>query len=294
MKTKKNGIRNNIQLFKCLECGYQFREGKETSDDELWHAYQDRKQTMSDIASSLNVSRSTIKRRFSSIKAKWKQPDLTGGGYVHLDATYFDRDSGLILGLEEESGKALYLAFIKHEKAVDYRLAIESIERRGYEVKGIIVDGMRCLFTLFAGYNIQMCHFHMMQIVSRYLTLKPTLRAAKALQRIMYTLTTSTRKDFEDKFVQWKQEWSKTINHRHVSKVTGKSHYTHRRLRAAMNSISFYMPYLFTYQRDDCKGMPNTNNKIEGTFTDLKTNLNVHHGMSKANRKRFASRFFEA
>ena len=33
--------------------------------------------------------------------------------------------------------------------------------------------------------------------------------------------------------------------------------------------------------------MPNTNNKIEGTFTDLKKNLNNHSGMSTKNRKRF-------
>ena len=51
------------------------------------------------------------------------------------------------------------------------------------------------------------------------------------------------------------------------------------------------MPYLFTYQREDCKGMPNTNNKIEGTFTDLKKNLNNHSGLTQENRKRFISGF---
>ena len=40
--------------------------------------------------------------------------------------------------------------------------------------------------------------------------------------------------------------------------------------------------------------MPNTNNKIEVTFTELKKNLNNHSGMSKENRKRFISGFFLA
>ena len=57
---------------------------------------------------------------------------------------------------------------------------------------------------------------------------------------------------------------------------------------------NFYLPYLFTYQREDCKGMPNTNNKIEGTFTDLKKKLNNHSGLTKENRKRFISGFFLA
>ena len=38
--------------------------------------------------------------------------------------------------------------------------------------------------------------------------------------------------------------------------------------------------------------MPNTNNKIEGTFTDLKKHLNIHGGMKKENRKRFIDGFF--
>ena len=40
--------------------------------------------------------------------------------------------------------------------------------------------------------------------------------------------------------------------------------------------------------------MPNTNNKIEDTFTDLKKNLNTHSGLIMENRKRFISGFFLA
>lgn len=61
-----------------------------------------------------------------------------------------------------------------------------------------------------------------------------------------------------------------------------------------MHSIYFYLPYLFTYQKDICVGMPNTNNKIEGTFTDLKKNQNNHSGMNEENRKRFICGFFLA
>ncbi len=70
------------------------------------------------------------------------------------------------------------------------------------------------------------------------------------------------------------------------------SQFTHRRLRSAMHSVDFYLPYLFTYQMPECVGM--TNNKIEGTFTDLEKNLNNHSGMPKENRKLFISGFFLA
>ena len=91
--------------------------------------------------------------------------------------------------------------------------------------------------------------------------------------------------DFKKDYQAWKEKWKDAIGHKSLHK-DGKMHYTHQRLRAAMNSLNFYLPYLFTNQREDCKGMPNTNNKFEGTFTDLKKNLNNHSGLTQENRKR--------
>ena len=73
---------------------------------------------------------------------------------------------------------------------------------------------------------------------------------------------------------------------------SGKTQFTHRRLRSAMHSVDFYLPYLFTYRQPECDGMPNINNKEEGTFTDLKKNLNNHSGMSRENCKRLSVVFF--
>jgi hypothetical protein len=44
----------------------------------------------------------------------------------------------------------------------------------------------------------------------------------------------------------------------------------------------------------EVKGMPNTNNKLEGIFADLKRNINNHSGMSRKNRERFINGFFLA
>ena len=44
--TVKNGIRNGVQLYKCRDCGYQFRAGEIVSEDELWNVYQQEKQTI--------------------------------------------------------------------------------------------------------------------------------------------------------------------------------------------------------------------------------------------------------
>lgn len=291
--TKKNGKRFGIQTYKCCDCGYQFRNNHLPPDDTIWQMYLSNKQTIVELAVLYNTSESTIKRRLSNVALSWKQPPLSGSGFVHLDATYWGHNWGVIVGLDSETGKPLYVEFIKSETNADYIAAVRSIESRGYKIKGIILDGRQSLFDIFSGYKIQMCQFHMKEIIRRKLTNNPRLKAARALKELMITLTTSVKDEFCYAFNAWKEECHDMLSRRSILN-SGKTQYTHKRLRSAMHSIETYLPYLFTYQNPECQGMPNTNNKIEGTFTDLKKNLNNHSGMSIENRKRFIIGFFLA
>ncbi len=54
--TKKNGVRKGVQLYKCQYCGYQFRAGKEVSEDALWDAYQQDKQTIKELSEHFGYS----------------------------------------------------------------------------------------------------------------------------------------------------------------------------------------------------------------------------------------------
>lgn len=289
----KNGKREGVQIYKCADCGYQFRNSNMPDDLQLWKLYQENKQTVKELAEHFGISESTIKRHLHNVTIEWEQPSLSGSGFVHLDATYWGHNWGIMLALDDATGKVLYLAFIKSETNADYETAVKSIRERGFTINGVIIDGKKGLFSLLSDYKIQMCQFHMKQIVRRYLTLNPRLKAARALKDIMETLTSTNRETFEQNYANWKLEWYDCL-HRRTRLKTGKTQYTHKRLRSAMHSIDFYLPYLFTYQQQECNGMPNTNNKIEGTFTDLKKNLNNHSGMIEMNRKRFICGFFLA
>lgn len=293
-KTVKNGLNKGFQTFKCNDCGYRFRNLHIPSDSEIWDAYQEGKQTVAELAGLFNTSESTIKRRLHNITKEWRLPDLHGmSGFIHLDATYWGHNWGVMAAIDTATGKPLYMSFIRSETNQDYKDAVQSIEERGYAIKGMVIDGKQALFTIFSGYKIQMCQFHMKQIAKRYLTNNPRLKAARALKELMGSLTLAEKDVFTSEYLKWKDDWAQTLNRRSLLK-SGKTQYTHKRLRSAMRSLDFYLPHLFVYQEPGCKGMPNTNNKIEGTFTDLKKNLNNHSGMSVENRKRFIHGFFLA
>ena len=87
--------------------------------EELWNSNQDGKQTVQELAEAYGVSPSTIKRRLHVVTKEWEQPPLSGSGFVHLDTTYRGKNWGVLLALDEESGKPLYVAFVKHEKVQD-------------------------------------------------------------------------------------------------------------------------------------------------------------------------------
>ena len=291
--TVKNGKRRGVQTYLCKGCGHQFRNSLGLKLDTLWRSYQDGKQTISELAVAHGVSESTIKRRLREIEKVWVQPQLSGGGYVHLDATYWGHNWGVLLAQDDRSGMPLYMAFVANEKVQDYVDAVRSIEKRGYTIAGIVIDGKRNLFSEFSSYKIQMCQYHMIQIMRRYLSRHPRLIAARELKAMVDNIANEDGAEFANKFRTWKANWKTMLDRRSTLK-SGKTQFTHKRLRSAMNSVNFYLPYLFTYQLPECDGMPNTNNKIEGTFTDLKKNLNNHSGISNETRKRFISGFFLA
>lgn len=290
---KRNGTQNGQQRYLCHSCGRQFRIVRKTNKEDLWSMYLDNKQTIDEISRQLNISQSSVKRILKQVKTEWTPPDVHARhGVIHIDATYFGRNSGVLVVIEERSRKVLYLSFINHERAQDYFDAVDYLERNGYLIEGILLDGNESVIkSLSVRYPVQMCQFHMAAIIRRKLTMRPKLTAAVELKEITHHLTTDDAETFKHRFLQWCDNWEGFLKETSLTS-DGKRVYTHRRTRSAMFSIKLFLPYLFTYKT--VNGMPNTNNLIEGTFTDLKKNLNNHSGMSKTNRNRFVIGFFLA
>ncbi len=59
-----------------------------------------------------------------------------------------------------------------------------------------------------------------------------------------------------------------------------------QKLRSAYFSVKRNMPPLWTVYDRPKWGQPNTNNALEGLFSELKTKVRVHSGISRENRKK--------
>jgi hypothetical protein len=83
------------------------------------------------------------------------------------------------------------------------------------------------------------------------------------------------------------------LKERHIEKKTGKNRYVHARLRSAYLSIKRNMPFLWIWYDNAEMGIPNTNNSLEGTFTDHETKLRNHNGLSKTHRMVSIDEYFK-
>ncbi len=208
-----------------------------------------------------------------------------------MDATYWGRNWGLLVIKDAVSGKVLWRKYIKQERLTDYKEGVDYLEGLGFVFDGIVCDGLKGMFQQFVQYKVQMCQFHQVAIIRRYITNNPKLEAGKELKQLSKMLTKTDKDSFLLAFDYWYKKWANFLKERTIDPVTGKSRYVHKKLRSAYLSIKRNLPNLFVWYDNPELKIPNTNNALEGSFTDLKNKLRNHNGLSKQNRKRFIDEF---
>jgi hypothetical protein len=210
-----------------------------------------------------------------------------------MDTTYFGRSLGVMVFKDSITGKILFKQYVKTETNQLYLAGIKEISRRGIHIQSIICDGRRGLVYLAADIPVQICNFHQISIVRRYLTKKPKMQASKELWEHTLLLTVTDRESFEGGLSQWHGKWKAFLNEQKRDEK-GKKRYVHKKLRSAYRSLKTNVPWLFTwYDHMDLK-IPNSTNAIDGHFADLKNKLRNHNGLSIARKKKFIDEFLKA
>lgn len=259
----------------------------------LWHEYCIGKQTYEQLGKRYQCSSKTIQRYLDKVVTE-PNTKFNCVANVLMDTTYFGRKFGVMVFKDNLSGDFLYKCYVKYETNALYIKGLEIIGNRGIKIQSIVCDGRKGLLTLFDDIPIQMCQFHQIQIVLRYLTRKPKQQAAIELRRITLTLTNSSRKEFEERLEKWHTKWKSYLHERTISSITGKSFYTHKKLRSAYLSLCRNMSYLFVFEQFPELSIPNTTNALDGSFSNLKNKLRNHNGLTLIRKKKFIDGFFKA
>jgi hypothetical protein len=210
-----------------------------------------------------------------------------------MDTTYFGRKFGVMLFKDALTGTNLHKQYVIYETNQLYAQGVYTLREKGFKILAAVCDGRRGLFHLLGDIPIQMCQFHQVAIVTRYLTRKPKLDAGKELRTLTLMLTKTDKESFAGGLHDWYEKWHLFLNERSVNKETGSTRYTHKNLRSAYRSLKTNLPWLFTwYDYPEIK-IPNTTNAIDGHFADMKNKLRNHNGLTEWRKKRFIDEFLK-
>jgi len=255
--------------------------------------YSSGKQTYEQLALQFGCSTKTIQRKLDKVTIV-KRKEFSCVAVVIMDTTYFGRGFGVMVFKNSLDSVVLYKQYVRYETNALYLSGISEIRRRGIDIQAIVCDGRRGLFGLFGDIPTQMCQFHQIQIVQRYLTRKPKTAVAIELKKLTLQLTKQTKVQFINNLNNWYLRWCDYLNERSKSPSTGKTYYTHKRLRSAYLSLKRNLPYLFVFENYKELTIPNTTNALDGQFSDLKNKLRNHNGLSKTRKIKFIDGFFKA
>lgn len=236
-----------------------------------------------ELSIKFGLSIKTIRKRFDKYEShkNIKEPHAV---MIVMDTMYLKKNLGVMVFRDVLQRENVLWKYVTYETIALYQEGINELLNLGFSVMGITVDGRRGIFNAFKDIPVQMCHFHQKQIIRRYVTRNPRLEAGIELKEIVELLTITDSKSFAGLLKKWHDKWKGFLNETILNVETGKRQYTHRRLRSAYNSLKANLPYLYVYLKNLEKGMPNTTNSLDGTFSHLRDKIRAHRGL-KEDRK---------
>ena len=280
-------------MYKCYVCKKQFTDGFRLNPATIWQEYTKGKQTYEQLATKYKCSRRTIQRKIDlpKISIPKKEPRKV---VILMDTTYWGRNFGVMLFKDAYTKENLLKYYVIRETNFLYIQGINELESQGFEVVAIVYDGRKGLLQSFGKTPVQMCQFHQVAIIRRYITKKPKLPASIDLKEFVSMMKITDKESFEGGLELWFTKWKSFLNERTTNPKTGKSHYTHKRLKSAYRSLKTNSKWLFIWYDYYELKIPNTTNAIYGHFSDLKNKLRNHNGLSKARKIKFIDEFLKA
>lgn len=289
-----NGLRGRTQRYKCKDCGRRFDGGIRRDKTQVINDYVEGKQTLEQLALKYGVNEKTIRRDLEGMRyvqkiSKYKHVT------IQMDTTYWGRNFGLMVIYDAIRKRVLWRKYVKNETIADYMEGVTWLEKQGFKIYGVVIDGMSGLAKALYHYPVQLCQFHQMLIVRRYITQDPDIEASKVLLDLVNDITKMDKESFIGALDEWYEKYKDVLNERvqdnRIKRRTPP--FMRPRLRSAYFSVKRNMYYLWTFYDKPETGLPNTNNALEGLFSDLKTKVRVHSGISKEHRKKLLDEYIK-
>ena len=190
---------------------FQSKRRQQKTSTQLFHEYVWKRQTYTDLGEEHARSAKWVQRTLDEVSVKKVVVASARRVTLVLDATFFSRSFGTLVFREAWTKKNLWWKHIESEKREHYQHGKKHLEVNGFTIQAVVIDGRRGVKQLFRDIPVQMCHFHQAQIVQRYITKNPKLKASKELKKIVETLTSTNEYTFSKNLIKWHETWKEFL-----------------------------------------------------------------------------------
>jgi hypothetical protein len=94
---------------------------------------------------------------------------------------------------------------------------------------------------------------------------------------------------FNESYDRYKDVLNERVHDKRIKRRTPP--YMRPRLRSAYLSLRRHMSWLWTFYDYRDRIIPNTNNGLEGIFSDIKSKVRVHSGLTREHRKKLIDEY---
>ena len=91
---------------------------------------------------------------------------------------------------------------------------IHWLEKNHFKIYGVVIDGMKGLAKALSPYPVQLCQFHQMLMVRRYITQDPDIKASKVLLDLANDITKMDEESFVEALDDWYEKYKDVVNER--------------------------------------------------------------------------------
>lgn len=274
-----------MQRYRCISCLklFQSQRKKRKQNKKLWNNYVWGKQNLKQLSKESGHGRKWVRRRLDENVLE-KKEIVPQPSVLIPDTTFFGKTYGVCVFRSPSLKKNLWWTEVSKEVMATYYYGRKILEDKGWTFTAAVVDGRRGMTTVFKDIPVQICHFHQMKTVTKYITRRPETLAGQELRAIMLQLSHSNEKEFTKLLSDWKKKYSYILTDKTYILGTNRWYHTHKKVRGAYLSLERNLLYLFTYLKYPELDIPNTTNSLDGSFTHLKDKVNIHHGLRRDRR----------
>lgn len=259
--------------------------------------------SLTSIAKRVGTHRSTISRKFiglSFVSHPTPLRQLSQNPILVLDGTTISKNTLLVLAYDVLSNQPIAWSFARRENFVTWHALLLHIRER-FIPHAFVSDGQKGLRKavkmIFPGIAHQRCLAHIIRLSLAWLTRNPQTNAGKDLRILVRELaqvrTEPAAKIWKGSFVEWDVRYGEFLKERSINPATGRTWYTHRKLRAVRSLVANALLNLFWFTVDS--RIPNTTNAVEGGINAVLAELlHRHRGITEQQKKALVRRFLYA